>query len=256
MKKNLKKIVVSALAVAVIAGSFATFSANRVQASAVSPSTLIATEQASAQHTINVNGTATIKVTPDIATISFGVQTQDVSSKKAQTDNATLMAAVTKALKAAGITDKDMQTSGYYINPQYSYGEKADQNKVTGYQVSNSVNVTVKDISKVGAIIDTAANAGANIAGGITFSLSNNDEAYNKALEQALTSAKGKATVLAKALDVKLGNPVSVTEGSAPQQQYPMYSSKSATYDMAAPQTPVSVGTVEVIAQVSVSYGY
>jgi uncharacterized protein YggE len=161
--------------------------------------------------TISVTGVGRVSVTPDMAYATFGVQTNNVNLTQAQSDNATQMAAVIAKLKSLGVADKDIQTTGYIVSPQYDKDQK-----VTGYRVDNSVRVIVRDLKNLGSTIDAVVAAGANRVTGISFDLSNKDAATQQAREQAVADARAKAEQYAKLVNLQLGAPVTISETSAP----------------------------------------
>ena len=159
--------------------------------------------------TVTVNGTATIKAKPDEAVISLGVQTQANTAQSALADNATKMTALIAALTNKGIAKDDIATS--YVSIYPTYGNNGMD--ITGYQAVNQVDVTVRDISKVGEIIDDSVKAGANLSNGITFQLSDQNQGVDQALADAVANARSKAETLAGAGDAQLGEVVSIQEG-------------------------------------------
>ncbi len=210
-----------------------------------------AEEKESTTRTINVAGSAIVTAPPDMAYINFGVVTEDIDAKKAQQKNANTMNKVIEAIKQAGIAEKDIKTINYRIHPKYDYTKESGTSKIVGYSVNNSVEVTIRDIDETGAIIDVVADSGANTASNIRFALSNNEEYYNQALEEALKNAKGKAQTIADVLEVKLDLPVSVNE----QGSYsPVYKYAEVLRNDMAASTPVESGSIQVSANVNVSY--
>jgi hypothetical protein len=161
--------------------------------------------------TVSVTGVGRVSVTPDMAYATFGVETSNANLAQAQSDNATQMAAVIAKLKSLGVADKDIQTTGYFVSPQYDRDQK-----VTGYRVDNSVRVTVHDLKNLGSTIDAIVAAGANRVTGISFDLSNKDAATQQAREQAVADARAKAEQYAKLVNMQLGAPVTISETSAP----------------------------------------
>ena len=259
--KELRKLFISALAVMVMAGGMAlTSNGGLKNVSAETDPAGSAAVSAESKNTISVYGTGTVKVAPDIATVSIGVTTQDVSSKKAVNDNNTQMNDLMKSIKDLGIADKDITTNGFNIYPNYAYDSKTGESKVSGYQVSNTVTVKVRDLTKVSAVIDAAVAAGANVSNGVQFSVADPDKAYNDALALAVTNAKTKADVIAKALNVKISTPKAITEMSTGGGSY--YSNynmpANAVFDerMDTSSTPISSGEIVITAQVSANYEY
>lgn len=214
-----------------------------------------AAEEKNTQKTLSVSGQSRVSAAPDFATINLGVITEDKDAKTAQKNNAAAMDKVITAIKASGVKEADMQTVNYSIYPKYDYIKETGESRIVGYSVSNSVNVTVRDLTKTGGIIDAAAQSGVNISSSISFGLSNYEEAYNEALKNAVLAAKKKADTIAGAMGVKLIAPISINEGYgySPLSNY-------ATYDMkmsnGSVETPIQAGTIEITANVSIVYEY
>ncbi|HOQ17165.1 MAG TPA: SIMPL domain-containing protein [Defluviitaleaceae bacterium] len=202
---------------------------------------------------ITVRGEGVIKVKPDMAYITLGVRTENKDAKQAQKENANKMNQVIAAVKNMGIDEKDIQTSGYSVYPQYDYESKTGE-RIVGYTVTNTISVTVRDISKVGELLDLAVKEGANLSGGIQFSVSDTEKYYNEALKQAIKNAQGKAAAIGEALGVVIKAPVSVVETS--------YGGRSVVYadeesfKTNAVSTPVEIGEMDINAIVEVIYQY
>jgi uncharacterized protein len=194
-------------------------------------------------HTVTVAGTATIKTAPDEAIVSLGVQTQAGSADGALSQNAARMTKVMNALIGFGIGKADIATTDVSLYPTYG----PNGNNVTGYQASNSIQVTVHQMGRVGKLIDTAVNSGANLAGGISFQVSDQNQGMNDALAAAVKDARAKAEVLATAGGAQLGSVVSIDETSAAPQPPIKYALPSAGV---AESTPISPPTLQT--QISV----
>lgn len=151
---------------------------------------------------------------PDVATISAGVVTQAADANAAMRDNATQMEKVMAAIRAAGIAERDIQTSGINLNPNYKYVENAPPT-IVGYQASNTVNVKVRDLSKLGKVLDTFVEQGANQINGPSFEVDKPDEAYDEARIAAIKKAQARAQTYADALGLKVRRIVSISEGGA-----------------------------------------
>lgn len=207
------------------------------------------------KRTLNVTGSGTVIASPDIAYVTLGVVTEDKDAKTAQQDNAKAMDKVIALLKAAGIKSEDIKTVNYSIYPKYDYNQSTGESKIIGYSVNNSVQVTVRDITKAGSIIDLAAGCGVNITSNISFGLSDYDKFYNDALKKALEGAKQKAQSMAGVYGIKLGIPVTINEngGYTPVYNYPSYAKADGA---AGAPTPIEAGTIEVKASVGVVYEY
>lgn len=204
--------------------------------------------------TITVVGEGKVSIRPDVARANIGVDVLKNSVKEASAENKTVLDAVLAALKEQGIAEKDIQTSGYSIYAE-RYGNEGPlpENKVN-YRVSNNVSVIIRDLDKVGAVLDAAVEAGANNIYGIEFILSDASKAKAEARKQAIANAKEKATELAGLTDVKVGAVVSVSEIVGNMGGY--YSAGVA--ELARAQggggTPVVPGETEVAVQLQVVY--
>ncbi|WP_349655607.1 SIMPL domain-containing protein [Xanthomonas sp. 10-10] len=161
---------------------------------------------------LNISAEAEAKRVPDIATLSAGVVTQAADSNSAMRQNAEQMSKVMTAVKAAGIADKDVQTSGINLSPQYTYKEN-EAPRINGYQASNTVSLKVRDISKLGKVLDTLVAQGANDINGPSFSVDQPEPAYDEARVAALKKAQTRADTYAKSLGLKVRRIVSISEG-------------------------------------------
>lgn len=215
------------------------------------------TATAIATNGITVSGVGEVKMTPDIARLDLGVQTQDVDPGKASAENARLIDAVLKSVRGFGIADKDIRTTGYNLNPMYDYSQRPGENRpprITGYQVTNSVQVVVRKMTDAGRVIDAAVKAGANNAGGISFDVNDDDKqkAQDEALARAVADAERKAKVIARASKAGRIDLVSVVEnGGEPPIVRPMFRTAAA---MAAPTTPIAPGEQTISTSVTVRY--
>jgi len=196
--------------------------------------------------TLNLSAYGETKIAPDMATISLGVTTDGKTAAEALAANATRMTAVIASLTKGGIAAKDIQTSGLNLNPQYRYAENQPP-VLIGYQVSNQVTVTVRDLKKLGGAVDATVGAGANEVHGISFGLADPTAAENGAREAAVKALGAKADLYARATGYKVSRLVSLSEGGgyAPQPPMPvaMYARAAG---MAKDSTPVSNGELNV----------
>ena len=168
---------------------------------------------------IQVTGTGSIAIAPDIAIINMGVVRQAETARKALDANSSAMADVISAMKKQDIADKDLQTSGFNIQPLYQYfkatksGEQKPP-KIIGYQVSNKLTVRIRDLKKVGTMLDLAVTLGMNDGGNIQFTNDNPEQALSQARTKAMENAIKKATTLTSAAGVKLGRILKISEQS------------------------------------------
>jgi len=200
--------------------------------------------------TVTVSGTATIKAKPDEAVVSLGVQTQADTAQRALADNAVKMTALIASLMDKGVAKDDIATS--YVSIYPTYGNNGMD--ITGYQAVNQVDVTLRDISKVGEVIDGAVKAGANLSNGITFQLSDENQGVNQALDDAVANARSKAETLAAAGDAQLGQVVSIQEGSGGSTPPIYYGRDMAGGAMAEAATPIQPPTLETQVSVTVTW--
>ncbi len=208
------------------------------------------------EKTLSVTGSGEILATPDIAMITTGVQTANRDVRAAQADNAQIMDALISALVAAGISRDDIQTSGYSIYPVYDDNLPFGQ-KIISYQVTNSVQVTVRDISRAGEIIDITVANGANLVNSVSFRLSPEREQALRAevLTMAVTRARADADVVALATGTTIIGVQSVSIGSVyTPVLYDNRMAAGAVTKEAAVPTPIEPGQVTVSGQVSVTY--
>lgn len=209
------------------------------------------------EHTISVTGTGRVIISPDVADLRLGVQATRPTVKAARQVAAESMTKVVAALKALGIADKDIQTSTLYLQPVYDYTNNTNPPKITGYQLSNSVSVTIRDLDKVGDAIDDSLAAGATTMDGVTFRVDDPAKALSQAREAAMTQAKASADTLAKSAGVTIAGVASISESGGTMPTPIPYAERTAG-GLAAPDkavsTPIEAGTNEVTVTVAVSY--
>lgn len=199
--------------------------------------------------TISVTGEATISAPPDIARIEAGVTTDAKTAHDASNANNDAMGKVLLALKGAGISEKDYQTSQVSLQPQYSSNQsRPGPNVLTGYRATNRITIKVRDILKIASVIDAVVGAGANDLGGISFTVSNASKLLDDARSQAIGDARRKAEIYAKAAGVTLGAPVSISEEGTPAPV--MYRRAAAPMAASAPIAP-GEETLRVVVGVS-----
>lgn len=162
--------------------------------------------------TLNVSAYGETRIAPDMATITFGVMTQAGAAAEAMAANRTRMNAVAQALRNAGIADRDIQTSGLNLSPQYEY-EQNQPPRLVGYQASNQVTVTARDLNTLGRTVDAVVGAGVNQINGITFGLQNPRGAEDEARRAAVQSMAAKAELYAQATGHRVLRLVNVSEG-------------------------------------------
>lgn len=190
---------------------------------------------------------AELEVPPDRAQLSIAVETRGRTSQAAAAENARIQTAVLDAIRRAGVASGQLRTQSMMVTPEYEYPREGGRPTVTGYQARNSVVVTARDISRVGAIIDAALSAGATNVNGPNFSLSNADSARREALDGAVRKAVADAAVMARAAGLSLGEVLELTSedaGGPPPIERMVLASMRAS-DQADP-TPVAAGHITI----------
>jgi len=204
---------------------------------------------------IHATGTGSVIGTPDRAQVSLGIETQNADVRVAQQENAARMTQVMNALTAAGIPKDAFKTTGYTIYPVYESAEKtvSDQ-KVVAYRVTNTLTVTLHDVSRTGEVIDIAVANGANEANAIRFMLSDEQAQVlrTEALKEAVERAGADAKTVAAALQVHLGSikNVEISQGYSPI----LYENYAVSAKAADVSTPIEAGDVTVTATVTLTY--
>jgi uncharacterized protein YggE len=203
-----------------------------------------ASAQADTPAGITVTGTGSVRTVPDRASFSFGVETQAATARAALTANSAESKRVLDALRAAGIAAADLQTSQVSLSPRT--GERG--NEIVGYTAFTTVTATLRDLARVGAIVDAAVDAGANTVSGPALTRGDTTAQYRQALRAAFTDAREKAEVLATASGKTLGAVTAVVEGGG-SGPLPI-----AARDSAAGAVEIAPGTQSVDAAVSVTF--
>jgi uncharacterized protein YggE len=206
---------------------------------------------------ITVEGVGRVTVSPDLATITAGVQADGSTAAAAQSRASAAMAKIIAAEKALGVVDKDLATQWDALQPQYQYNQSGSTPpKVIGYQASQTLSIKVRNLDKAGGVIDAAVNAGANQIGGLSFSIADATSASAQARTAAVADARARAQALASAASVTLGSAVAISDVSSPAPAPIPYADTSKAAGVSA-QTPIQPGTtdVEVVVQVTFATG-
>jgi len=202
--------------------------------------------------TLNVSGNGTIYLTPDIANIYIGVHTEDPVIATAVSNNNTQTQALVDALKNAGVAVKDIQTSNFSVYTSQSYDKLTGQSTGSNYAVDNTVYITLRDLSKLGSLLNTAVAAGANNINSITFDVADKTAAMAQARQKAMVNAISLATELAQTAGVKLGEIQNVSySDNSPMPYYGMGGGGAAAPNASVPIQP---GQTQISVTVSVTY--
>ncbi|CAN7224403.1 SIMPL domain-containing protein [Rhizobium sp. LjRoot254] len=205
---------------------------------------------------IVVSGQGDASVVPDLAIVTLSVAETARTAREALDINNGAMTSVMKALKDQGIADRDLQTSGLAIQPQYSYPQNEDGTPklpiLNGYTVTNGLTVRVRDLAKLGAILDQSVTSGVNQGGDIRFTNDDPEKALEEARTEAVKNAAVKAKTLADAAGVKLGRAVEISEGAGGADPQPMMRMQMAKE--AADAVPIAAGENTYVVNVSVTF--
>jgi len=236
-----------ALIVAVIIGGFFYIGGKHIEAE----------DDPSDEGTISVSGDGRVFAVPDIAELSFGIQTgRQKTAAIAMERVSDGMKAVFDAVKAQGVEEKDIRTENFWLNPSYDWA--TGQQMLRGFEANQSLRVKVRDLDKVSAVLAAATNAGANQAGSVSFTVDEPEAKRAEARMEAIKEAKEKAEKLADELGVELGEIKSFSEGGG--GYYPPVMMRAEAYgmgggeDMAQKQTPLPAGEKEITVSVTIVY--
>jgi uncharacterized protein YggE len=206
-----------------------------------------------ARSTLTVAGEGIVEAIPDQAKINIGVNTQAAAIQSAQQQNSEAMAKVIGALKKNGITSENISTNSFSIYQQQVYPQNK-RPEVVGYAVTNSVTVTINDLTQLGKIIDLCSAAGANEINEVRFICKHNGEYQQQALTTAYQNALDKGKTLAAASGRKLGQVISINEASARDGQSVNFAAMGLNKGGAGNTTPIETGSIQYRATITVEY--
>lgn len=201
--------------------------------------------------TITVTGEGVVTAAPDIATVSLGVTTQGETAAEAMAANTAALTAVLERVRAAGVEDRDIQTSTLNLNPNWSNSDGSSMAVIRGYIATNVLQIRVRDLAKLGGVLDAAITDGANTLNGVSFGLAEPEPAMDDARKAAVAKARARAELLTGAAGVGLGRILSISEGGGYAPPMPMYRMEAA---MADAPVPVEGGEVGVTANVTITW--
>lgn len=198
-----------------------------------------------------LNGTGIIRVQPDIATVILGVVTESMELRNAQQENAEKIQRIIDTLVRMGIAERDIETEAYSIVPQYDYPEGTQVFR--GYRVTNNLKVTIRDIKRVGEIVDAAVASGANIVYNVSFTIADPSNTYRRALSQAVVDAIYKASAIEQTLKII----VDKTPDTVEEESIGMGITRERD-EFLAPiaATPIITGQIEVVARIKATFSY
>jgi uncharacterized protein YggE len=201
---------------------------------------------------IVVSGTGRVSVVPDVADLRLGVSVARLTVAEARQDAASTMASILAGVEAAGVARHDIRTTLLSVQPRYEYRENQPP-LLSGYELANVVEVTIRDLARLGDVIDGSLRAGATSMDSLSFRLADPAPAEREARMLAMLNARSRADVLAEAAAVRIIGVASIVEGGAMLPPRPFM--KAERLLMAADSaTPVESGSLEVAVSVTVSY--
>ncbi len=203
------------------------------------------------KRTISLAATGAVRTTPDKVDISTGVTSQAPTAKEALAKNSAAMTGVIAALKAEGLDPKDIQTANFTVQPLYEERKDGRSPNVVGYQVTNSVQLTVRDIGKLGQILDKVVTLGANDVNSIEFGVAEPEALKDEARKLAMRKAIANAKLYAEAAGAKLGKVLTISED---QGIIVGRAASPAPMAMATKAVPIEAGTTTIEARVSVTF--
>src|SRR5258708_391770 len=207
--------------------------------------------------TITVSAEGKTTVSPDLAEVSLSVVSQGNNPEALTSNNNDKMSAVIQFLKAQGIDEKDIKTTDYNLSPNYQYDKNTQRNFITGYTLTQTVQVKVRDLTKVASILGGIAPLGVNQIGGVNFTFDDPEKFLAVARADAFKKTDAKAKEMAMDVGVSLGRVISVGEyGNVPGPR-PLYMTADKAAGMGggvASAPSIQPGTQDVTDQITVTY--
>jgi uncharacterized protein YggE len=205
-------------------------------------------------HTITVTSTGTVTVVPDVARVSLGITVQRPTVEAARVEAARVMTGITAAVRGKGVAEKDIQTTTIGLSPQYEPCTNgcSGPGKIVGYVMNEQLQVTVRSLDATGSVVDAATAAGATNVNGVSFEVADPTAAQDQARTKAIEAARTKAEAMAKVAGVNVTDVVSMSEAS---ESTPVPFAAAGLVASDAVKTPVSPGTSDVRATVTVVFG-
>jgi uncharacterized protein YggE len=200
-----------------------------------------------------VSGEGKVFVKPDVATIKIGVKSEGVNAKLVFEENTKKINAILDEIKTLGIEEKDIQTTRYNLTPEYEF---PDGRKVfKGYVLEQEIKVKIRNLEKVGEVIEKASQKGANLISEISFVVEEPEISLEKAREEAIKKAKEKAEKISQTTGIRLKKILNIYEGSAPPFAiYPIYKSASGEMDLSTITPQIQPGEQELTVRVTLIY--
>ncbi len=201
---------------------------------------------------LSVNGLGQVSAPPDLAVIQAGVQTSAESAGQALRANSTAMAAVLDVLRESGIAERDLQTTNVRVQPEYRHDRNTGQAEMIGYQAGNDVRVRVRDLDRLGELLDALVSAGGNQLHGISFAIDDPAPLLDQARDRAVQDARHRAERYAAAAGVRVGKVLSISESDAAIPR-PLMRVMAAEMDMGS-AVPIASGEQDINVSVNLVF--
>ncbi len=200
---------------------------------------------------ITVTGEGRVEAKPDLATLTLGVTTEGTTAAEAMAANSMQLGVVLEQLRVAGIEERDLQTSGLSLNPDWQMPEGETEARIVRYIATNTLTVRVRALDTLGGLLDRAVSDGANTFNGLSFGLADPEPALAEARKRAVDDAMARARLMTQAAGVTLGPVVSISEGGGFSPPMPMFRMEA---DAATAAVPVAAGEISTSASVTMVF--
>jgi len=201
------------------------------------------------RRSITVSASGSVSAVPDTARITSGVATEAPVARDAVSKNSEAMQKIIAGLKAGGIDEKDIQTTSFHIEPRYTRAREGEASVIDGYRATNQVQVVVRNLDKLGEVLDRLASLGANEMAGLSFDVSQAEKLKDDARKQAVANAHRRAKLYADAAGVELGEVLTIDE-SGDTAPHPIFAGRA----LKADAVPIERGSETLEATVSVTW--
>ena len=201
--------------------------------------------------TISLTGHGEVNREPDMASVNVGVTIEADTAADAMQQQSERMNAVFAAVRAAGIADRDMQTSSLSLSPVYDYNRADDRPRLRGYNASNQITINVRDLDNLGAALDAVVDAGSNQINSVQFSVDDPSDALDQARVSAMSDARRKADLYAEAAGYRVARIVTISENTSYSPPMPMMARMESVQNDAM---PIARGEVSLAVDVNVTF--
>jgi len=202
-----------------------------------------------AKRTLTLSASGSVNVRPDTAHITVGVISEADNARSALDQNNAAMAEVIDALKEKDIASRDIQTTNFAVHPRYKHFKDGQPSVISGYRVVNSVRITVRDIARLGEVLDKVVSFGSNQIGGISFSVSDTTALMDQARAKAIETARKRAQLYADAAGASIGKVLEIEEITSETGPEPRFRALAAKTEA---EVPIEAGETEISVRVRV----